>query len=62
MIVVISLVYLSDMDKKLSNLDILGSFGKKRKPTTHEWQRNKEPEGSEDEIEPSEEKMMGDST
>ncbi len=61
-IVVISLVYLSDMDKKLSNLDILGSFGKKRKPTTHEWQRNKEPEGSEDEIEPSEEKMMGDST
>jgi len=60
-IAVISLIYLSDMDKKLSNLDILGDFGKKREPTTHEWQRNKEPEGTEGEIEPSEEEIMGDS-
>ncbi|MFW5946275.1 MAG: hypothetical protein ACOCSJ_01880 [Candidatus Natronoplasma sp.] len=61
-IAVISLVYLSDMDKKLSNLDILSNFGKKRQPTTHEWQRNKELEGTEGEIEPSEEEIVGDST
>jgi len=48
----ISVIYLSDADKRIFNIDI---FGKHKKPTTHEWKRNKEPE---DEIEPSEEEIM----
>jgi len=51
-IVTISLVYLSDTKKKNFKLNILSSFGKKRKPRTHEWKRNKEPEEtSEDDLE-----------
>ncbi len=53
-IATISVIYLSDADKKVLNLDL---FGKKRKPTTHEWQRNKKPK-DEGEIEPSEEEII----
>ncbi len=51
---VISVVYLADTSRKGLNLDILGNLGKKKKPTTHEWKRNKESEEINDgEIEPS---------
>lgn len=61
-IAVISLVYLSDMEKKDFSLDILGGFGKNTKANTHEWKRNKEQEESstepEEELTPSEEDIV----
>jgi len=49
-IAAISLVYLSETKKKNFSLNVLSSFGKKKKPETHEWKRNKEPEETPDET------------
>jgi len=57
-IATISIIYLSDTNKRVSNLNILGSLGKKRKPRTHEWQRNKEPEETDGEIETSDKEVI----